>query len=164
MESETEQEEEAQPVRADAEEAVAADGATEAATAGVSVADTAWPPPGNPDEDFVAAAASQGESFARMDWVAVPQALRARRANRRRRPALGRAAAGLVVRCAGRFHLGIGSILAEIYLCHACSCYELLRAETAGQGWGRAGWATTSTTATARRCRLHVLVRRARVA
>jgi hypothetical protein len=40
-------------------------------------------------------------------------------------------------RCAGRFHLGIGSILTEIYLCHACSCQEILRMETAGQGAGR---------------------------
>eukprot|EP01047_Picozoa_sp_COSAG01_P014532 COSAG01_NODE_710_length_14110_cov_94.506745_1_plen_81_part_00 len=26
------------------------------------------------------------------------------------------------------------SILTEIYLCHACSCQEILRTETAGQG------------------------------
>jgi hypothetical protein len=35
------------------------------------------------------------------------------------------------------------SILTEIYLCHACSCQEILRTETAGQaplpkGWGEA--------------------------
>jgi hypothetical protein len=28
------------------------------------------------------------------------------------------------------------SILTEIYLCHACSCHEILRTETAGQGGG----------------------------
>jgi hypothetical protein len=27
------------------------------------------------------------------------------------------------------------SILTEIYLCHACSCQEILRAKTAGQGF-----------------------------
>ena len=28
------------------------------------------------------------------------------------------------------------SISTEIYLCHACSCQEILRVETAGQGGG----------------------------
>jgi hypothetical protein len=31
------------------------------------------------------------------------------------------------------------SILTEIYLCHACSCHEVSRAETAGQTGGRGG-------------------------
>jgi hypothetical protein len=32
--------------------------------------------------------------------------------------------------------LGIGSVWTEICLCHACSCHEILRAETAGQESG----------------------------
>jgi hypothetical protein len=36
--------------------------------------------------------------------------------------------------CAGHFHLGIGSILTAICLCPACSCHEILKMETPGQG------------------------------
>jgi hypothetical protein len=32
--------------------------------------------------------------------------------------------------CAGRSHRVRGPLLAEIYLCHACSCHEILRTET----------------------------------
>eukprot|EP01047_Picozoa_sp_COSAG01_P090331 COSAG01_NODE_22207_length_867_cov_0.690104_1_plen_166_part_00 len=43
---------------------------------------------------------------------------------------------GKAVRRALRFHLGTRSILTEIYPCRACSCHEILRTGTAGQGSG----------------------------
>eukprot|EP01047_Picozoa_sp_COSAG01_P035849 COSAG01_NODE_2771_length_7101_cov_12.982148_13_plen_332_part_00 len=61
-----------------------------------------------------------GESFPRVHWVAVPEASRARRAIRhcgRPRPSTPR---GSALTCAA--NAAHPSILAEIYLCHACSC------------------------------------------
>jgi hypothetical protein len=37
------------------------------------------------------------------------------------------------IECARPFHPWL-SILTDIYLCHTCSCHEILRMETPGQG------------------------------
>jgi hypothetical protein len=53
------------------------------------------------------------------------------------RPRARPSPAGFRLAYAGRFHPW-RSILTEIYLCHACSCHEILRMETPGQG--RLSW------------------------
>jgi hypothetical protein len=59
-------------------------------------------------------------------------------------PALSRGGAQLTLfedahqLCARRFQ-PLRSILTEIYICHTCSCHEILRADTPGQAAARSG-------------------------
>jgi hypothetical protein len=72
----------------------------------------------------------------RAHWVAVPEAWRARRVNRRPTYSAFWGCSSprpTTARCAGRFHRRCGAILTEIYVGHACSCRHILRTEPAAQ-------------------------------